>query len=158
MQGERLGPLSFAALKSAASILALDVLVPRSHSYHAMIQATLAVLALALLSPSAEAAGDPRAGKAAFDRKCASCHKVGPGARSGFGPQLNGIVGRKAGAASDYPYSNAMRGAGIVWSDNTLAAFLRAPEQVVPGNKMRFWGIGSARQIDDLLAYLRQFQ
>jgi cytochrome c len=29
---------------------------------------------------------------------------------------------------------------------------------VVPGNKMRFWGIGSDRQIDDILAYLRSFE
>ncbi len=122
-----------------------------------MIQTTLALLALALCVPSAEAGDDPHAGKAAFDRKCASCHQVGPAARSGFGPQLNGIVGRKAGAADDYRYSSAMRGSGIVWSDKTLAAFLRAPERVVPGNRMRFWGIGSAQQIDDLLAYLRQF-
>ncbi|MBO4123284.1 cytochrome c family protein [Cupriavidus gilardii] len=122
-----------------------------------MIKTTLAVLAFCF-GASAHAAGDPRAGKAAFDRRCASCHKVGPAARSGFGPQLNGIVGRKAGAVDDYPYSSAMRASGIVWSDQTLAAFLRAPEQVVPGNRMRFWGIGSAQQIDDLLAYLRRFQ
>lgn len=122
-----------------------------------MIQTTLAIVALGLCVLSAQAAGDPRAGKAAFDRKCASCHQVGPAARSGFGPQLNGVVGRKAGAVGDYKYSGAMRSSGIVWSDKTLAAFLRDPEQVVPGNRMRFWGIGNAQQIEDLLAYLRQF-
>lgn len=123
-----------------------------------MIQTAVAALALALCLPPALAAGDARAGKAAFERRCASCHKIGPAARSGFGPQLNGIVGRKAGTVDDYQYSSAMRASGIVWSDKTLAAFMRAPEQVVPGNKMRFWGIGNARQIEDLLAYLRQFE
>lgn len=122
-----------------------------------MIKTTLAVLTFAVYA-SAHAAGDPRAGKAAFDHKCGSCHQVGPAARSGFGPQLNGIVGRKAGAVGDYHYSSAMRASGIVWSDKTLTVFLRDPEQVVPGNKMRLWGIGSAQRIEDLLAYLRQFQ
>lgn len=144
-------------LKSPASSSCFGIPVPPSSSYHGMIQTTLAILMLALCVPAAQAAGDPRAGKAAFERKCASCHKVGPAARSSFGPRLNGVVGRKAGAVGDYQYSSAMRSSGIVWSDKTLAAFLRDPERVVPGNRMRFWGIGSAQQIDDLLAYLRQF-
>lgn len=102
-------------------------------------------------------AGDPLAGKAAF-RKCASCHQVGASARGGFGPQLNGIIGRRAAATADYRYSEAMRTSGIVWSEAKLSAFLRAPGDVVPGTRMRFWGIGDERQIADLLAYLRGFQ
>lgn len=116
---------------------------------------TLLVLAL-LCSQSlfAHAAGDPVAGKRAF-AKCASCHNVGPNARSGFGPQLNGIVGRPAASASDYRYSLAMKQSGLVWSEDKLRAFLKSPDKVVPGTSMRFWGLGSDSEIDDLLAYLR---
>ena len=46
--------------------------------------------------PAAAAAGMADKGRAAF-AKCASCHQVGPSARSGFGPHLNGIFGRRAG-------------------------------------------------------------
>lgn len=111
----------------------------------------LGLLAQAL---PAQAAGDPVAGRAAFG-KCASCHQVGPSARAGFGPQLSGIIGRRAGATTDYKYSDAMARANFTWTEDKLRTFLKAPSEVVPGNKMRFWGIGSDRQIDDLLAYLR---
>ena len=98
--------------------------------------------------------GNAEAGKAAF-RKCASCHQVGPSARGGFGPKLTGVIGRKAGATTDYKYSAAMKNANIVWTEQNLAGFLKAPSDFIPGNNMRFWGIGNAQQVADLLAYLR---
>lgn len=109
-------------------------------------------------SPGARAAdGDAAAGKTVFAR-CASCHQVGPAARGGFGPQLNGIVGRPAAATTDFKYSQALRDSKIVWSEASLRAFLKSPGKVVPGNKMRFYGLGDERQLTDLLAYLRSFQ
>lgn len=103
---------------------------------------------------AAPRAGDAQAGQALF-KLCASCHQIGPYARAGFGPQLTGVIGRKAGSTSDYRYSDAMQKSGIVWSEDKLAAFLRAPKDVVPGTKMRFWGISDEQKIADLLAYLR---
>ncbi|WP_193365685.1 c-type cytochrome [Herbaspirillum sp. YR522] len=105
-------------------------------------------------SPLAGAAGDVAAGRAAF-AKCASCHQVGPSARGGFGPQLNGVIGRRAGATADFRYSSAMANANFNWTEERLRAFMKSPDDVVPGNKMRFWGIASERQRDDILAYLR---
>lgn len=107
-------------------------------------------------APAAPAAlkGNAEAGKAAF-RKCASCHQVGPSARGGFGPKLSGVIGRKAGSTTDYKYSVAMKNANIVWTEQNLASFLKAPSDFIPGNNMRFWGIGNAQQVADLLAYLR---
>lgn len=116
---------------------------------------TLALL-LAFQIPASHAAGNVAAGKVAF-AKCASCHQVGRSARGSFGPQLNGIIGRQAAATGDFPYSSAMRNSGIVWSEEKLRAFLKKPDDVVPGNKMRFWG-ASDKEIDNLLAYLRTFQ
>ncbi|CAN7209053.1 cytochrome c family protein [Pseudoduganella sp. LjRoot289] len=117
------------------------------------------LLVLVLVPPglALSAPGDAAAGKRAFAR-CASCHQVGPAARGAFGPQLNGIVGRRAGATADYSYSPAMKQSGIVWTEQTLAAFLKSPKEVVPGNQMRFWGIGDEQQIANLVAYLRTAQ
>lgn len=115
-------------------------------------------LALVLAAAGfAHAAGDAAAGKAAFS-KCASCHNVGANAKSGFGPQLSGIIGRPAAAAKDYSYSDAMAKSGLVWNEKTLSAFMKSPSDTVPGTKMRFWGISDDKQIANLLAYLRSVQ
>lgn len=116
----------------------------------------LPLLALTLQAPPALATGDPDKGRAVFSR-CASCHQVGLSARNGFGPQLNGIIGRRAGSVEGYVYSPAMKNATLVWSEKNLKTFLKSPGDTVPGNKMRFWGIGSDSQIADLLAYLRKY-
>ena len=118
-----------------------------------ILKQVFVVLLLAAAAPGAHSA-DVEAGKRVFQR-CASCHSVGPNARSNFGPQLNGIVGRRAGSAPDYAYSKAMKNSGVVWTEKNLAAFVRDTDDVVPGNKMRFWGISNEKQIANLLAYLR---
>lgn len=117
----------------------------------------LVALALSSGISIAHAAGDVVAGKLAF-AKCANCHQVGPSARGAFGPQLNAIVGRQAGTSKDFKYSPAMINSRIVWSEASLRAFIKSPDDVVPGNKMRFYGISNEKQLADLIAYLRQFE
>ena len=112
-------------------------------------------IALLLCAPLPAVAADLARGERLFGSRCASCHSVGPAARSAFGPQLNGLYGRRAGSAPDYRYSPAMAKSAIVWNDKTLAAFLDSPGDVVPGTKMRFWGMSNEGQVRDLLAYLR---
>ncbi|MEF9930486.1 MAG: c-type cytochrome, partial [Massilia sp.] len=81
--------------------------------------------ALAAPAPaSAPAQAQVDAGRRLFAR-CTNCHEVGAGARNGFGPQLNGIVGRKAGSAPAYAYSPALKKAGFVWNEQNLVAFIR---------------------------------
>ncbi|SPA43591.1 Cytochrome c2 precursor [Cupriavidus taiwanensis] len=118
----------------------------------------LALTAFTAIPTAAMAAADLQAGKALFATRCASCHHVGRNARAGFGPQLNGIFGRAAGSTPDFQYSDAMRASKVVWSHDTLRAFVRSPGKVVPGTKMRFWGLGDDQQITDLLAYLETFK
>lgn len=107
---------------------------------------------------AAEAGGAPSAARIEAGRKlfarCASCHEVGPNAVNGFGPPLNGILGRKAGGAAGYSYSPAMKASKLVWDEEQLAAFIRDSEKVVPGNKMRFLSFMSAQQAGDIVAYL----
>jgi cytochrome c len=117
-----------------------------------MKHAVLFALALACHA-AAQAGPDIQAGRAVFKARCASCHSVAP--RSTFGPHLHAIIGRPAASASDYRYSPAMKASGIEWSRQSLAAFLQAPGEVVPGTTMRFRGIGNGKQLEDLLAYLQ---
>jgi len=103
-------------------------------------------------------AADLNSGQRLFSVRCSSCHAVGPSASHGFGPQLNGVFGRRAGSGAGYSYSAAMKRSPLVWNDQTLAAFLDDPSGVVPGTKMRFWGMSNQKQVADLLAYLRSQQ
>jgi cytochrome c len=114
----------------------------------------LPVLLSLSLTTTTHAEGKAEAGKRAF-AMCASCHDIGPLPRNIFGPYLTGVVGRKAGTAKGFRYSQAMKNADFVWTDDRLRAFLRSPSDVVPGTAMRFWGVSDTRQIDDIVAFLR---
>jgi cytochrome c len=116
----------------------------------------LVLLAACQLACAGDLRGDSKNGAFLFKR-CASCHAVGPYASAGYGPQLNGIVGRRAASTKDYKYSEAMKKSGLTWDEKTLAAYLRAPHDVVPGTTMRFWGIKDEQQVADLLSYLKTF-
>lgn len=103
---------------------------------------------------AAGVAGDVSAGQRVFQR-CADCHQTGSSARNGFGPSLHGVVGRQAGSLLGYAYSPAMRQSGLQWNEANLRAFLHAPDTVVPGTRMRFWGLSDDAHLTDLIAYLR---
>lgn len=119
-----------------------------------MKTAALFALALAALTATCDAA-DVEAGKATFMRVCNRCHKVGPEARAAFGPQLNGIFGRKAGSTEDYNYTPEIKASGIIWGADTLPAFIKDPGAVVPGTRMSYWGISDDAKIADLLEFLK---
>jgi cytochrome c len=116
------------------------------------------ILGAGLFTTTAQAAGDPEAGAKIFPRLCGGCHQVGESARPGFGPQLNGIVGRPAGTSANYVYSDAMKNSGVTWDDETLRAYLKDPKGVVPGTRMIFWGLSDEEKLDNLLAYLQTFK
>ena len=117
-----------------------------------------AAFAAALLAgaAAAQAAGDPEAGKQVF-KKCHACHNVGENAKNMVGPELNGVVGRKAGTAPEYNYSDANKNSGITWDEATFREYIKNPRGKVPGTKMTFPGIKDDAKIDDLIAFLKQF-
>lgn len=116
-----------------------------------VITGTCCVLAVAV-STSAWAA-DAKNGATVFNR-CIICHSNAKGAPAKIGPNLFGVVGRKAGTAPGFNCSAAMKGSGIVWTDDKLKAYLAHPAQVVPGTRMTFAGISNPRDLDDVVAYL----
>jgi cytochrome c len=107
----------------------------------------------AIVSTSALAAGNAANGAGVFDR-CAFCHSNTKTGGNKIGPNLFGVVGRKAGTYPGFSYSSAMTKSGIVWTDAKLDAYIASPATAVPGNKMPFAGITNNNQRADLIAYL----
>lgn len=91
-------------------------------------------------------------------KKCKACHAVGEGAANKVGPQLNNLIGRKAGAAEGFEYSDGFKAkaaAGLVWNEETLAAFLESPRDYVEGTKMAFAGLRKDKDRDAIVAYFK---
>ena len=101
----------------------------------------------------AHADGDAVRGKQLFE-ECAACHSLERGAQ-GVGPSLKGVFERKAGELADFRYSPALKKSGIVWTAQTIDAFIADPQKEIKGNRMPFSGMPDARARDDLIAYLR---
>jgi len=117
----------------------------------------LAVSVIAVAGAVPASAQDAGKGQLVFN-KCRACHAVGAAARNKAGPQLNGVVGRKAASVPGFNYSDAMRaraGAGLVWTEANLAAYLEAPDSFLPGGVMAFAGVKDAGQLRDLIAFLK---
>ena len=115
----------------------------------------LAALAAAMTLDSAQAQ-DPAAGERSF-AKCKICHRIGEGAKSLVGPELNGLDGRKAGSVPDFNYSDANKNSGIVWNETTFKDYIKDPRAKIPKTKMVFPGIKDEKEQNDLWAYLKQF-
>ena len=107
-------------------------------------------------SVGAASAQDAAAGEKVF-LKCKACHQIGEGAKNAVGPVLNGVVGRKAGTAPEYYYSDANKNSGLTWDEATLTEYLKNPRAKVPGTKMIFPGLTKDQDISDVIAYLKQF-
>jgi cytochrome c len=112
-----------------------------------------ALLKLAGNSVSAQE-GDPAAGAKVFN-KCRACHVVDED-KNRVGPYLHGVIGRPAGTAEGFKYSDAMKNSGIVWSEETIAEYIADPKAYVPGNRMAFPGLKKQEDIKNLTAYLKE--
>ena len=64
---------------------------------------------------------------------------------------------RKAGAVEGYSSSGGQQGPGITWDEATFREYIKDPKAKVPGTKMIFPGLKDDKRIDDLIAYLKQF-
>lgn len=121
----------------------------------------VAAIAAVGISPPvfAEEIGDAERGAVAF-RACKTCHRVGQGATNRIGPQLNGIFGRAAGSVDDFRYSKGllrMGSDGLIWTLETLDAYIENPKALVSRTRMNFSGLDDATTRADILAYLRLY-
>jgi glucose/arabinose dehydrogenase len=112
--------------------------------------------ALALLGAASAATAAPGTGQTYFEQNCASCHTADAGMGSRAGPPLFNVVGRKAGSAPGYNYTDALTRAGAAgktWTRAELDVFLRDPAKDVPGTAMPV-AIADAKQRAAVIDYL----
>lgn len=120
------------------------------------VRAAAAVFILACFGlQRGQAAGDAGKGERAFARQCAICHTVDKGDPNRFGPNLFGILHRKAGTVSGFDYTRAFKTTATWdWNEDLVAGWIAAPGQMVPGTAMAvFQGVAQADR-DDIVAYL----
>ena len=99
-------------------------------------------------------AQDAGRGKVLFADKCARCHAIT--GKNDFGPNLKGVVGRKAAKAKGFDYSPAMKHSAIVWDWASLNAYLAQPRLIVPRTAMpNMAGVADPQDRDDLIEYLK---
>ena len=115
----------------------------------------LVVIAASAIAPAA-LAQDVAAGKTSFN-KCLACHAIGESARNKVGPELNGLDGRKSGTAAGYSYSDANKNSGITWNESQFKEYIKDPKAKIPGTKMAFAGIKKDTEVNDLWAFISQY-
>jgi cytochrome c oxidase assembly protein subunit 11 len=95
---------------------------------------------------------DPAHGEKLFGERCTACHALDT---NKFGPMLEGVIGRKAGSVGSYPYSPALKSAGLIWSAENLDHWLSDPQQFIPGARMPIRVIEPTSR-RDIIAYLQE--
>lgn len=98
--------------------------------------------------------GDAAAGAKVF-KKCQACHSIVAADGNKIGPNLHGVIGRKAGAQEGFNYSDAMKASGIVWDEASIEKYLRDPKGFVPKNKMAFVGLKKDSDLANVLAFIK---
>ena len=104
------------------------------HFSSPFISRLMAALA-GLATCNAAAAQTPANGEQIFRQRCQACHTATAGQPARIGPNLAGLVGRKA-ASTAFGYSPALKASGLTWTRANLDRYLAGPARMVPGTRM----------------------
>ena len=132
----------------------------------------LAAAAILGLGDVAWAQGSADDGETVF-KKCMTCHRIGPEAKNLIGPNLTGVIGRQAGTAEGFAYSDLNKLAGqngLVWTEELIFKYLEDPtpflkqfltdkgkgDQAQGAAKMAF-KLADEQDRRDVIAYLKTF-
>jgi cytochrome c len=104
---------------------------------------------------AAAGGGDADAGKRLFVR-CVACHSIANNGTHTVGPNLFGVVGRKAATVAGYEFKSKLKGSNKTWTDEELEEFLENPKPLVEGTAMQiFAGLPNEGDRNNLIAYLK---
>jgi len=103
-------------------------------------------------------ADDVSKGRDLFIRNCIACHAFACNrdGQEAYSPKLGGLFGRKAGGVEDFDgYSETLKNSEIVWTDETIDAYLKDPSQLSADSAMANDKIEDAAQRRQMIAYLK---
>src|SRR5581483_6576511 len=121
--------------------------------FHITIAALMVGPSVAQDAPAGKQAEVER-GKKLFDQ-CAACHSVDPKVNDMPGPNLHGVVGRKAGKQPGFAYSDALSAKNFRWTAEKLDQFLKDPSEFAPGTAMAFSGLKNDADRQAVINYLK---
>jgi cytochrome c len=113
--------------------------------------------ALAGLNVAAAADESVESGRQIFDRQCRTCHGGTAPADSPIGPNLAGIVGKRAGSQASGIHSQAAIDSRVVWDRESLRRFLSVPRREIRGSIMPV-GVTDPAELERLLDYLESLR
>ncbi len=119
------------------------------------IAASVAVASAQYVHPFALLQAEQAAGQKIFSEHCAACHTQKSGERLVFGPSLIGVVGRRAGSTAGFPYSEALKNSGLVWTEDNLRKWIADSAHTVPDTLMPHVSISDPAEQIYLIAYLK---
>lgn len=119
------------------------------------VSSASAIISLLMLGVASQASATPN-GRTIVQQSCGTCHTLRRGEPSAVGPNLYGVVGRKAGTAPGFRYTSAFLRSlrGKTWTPQLLDRWLTDTEKLAPQSGMPFFNDSPAqrRAIIDYLA------
>ncbi len=97
---------------------------------------------------------DVNSGADSYDANCAECHSISKSLKNKKGPGLFGVIDRQSGSVAGFEYSDAMKTANLMWTQEKLDAYIANPKLLVPNGKMKFKGLPNAKERTDLIEFL----
>jgi cytochrome c len=95
------------------------------------------------------------AGRRIFNDHCAACHTFHRAHLFIFGPSLEGVVGRPAGSLPGFPYSDALKNSGLVWTEDNLQKWIADSSHMVPNTLMEHVSISDPAEQIYVVQYLK---
>ena len=90
-------------------------------------------------------------------KKCLACHNIEKGKPNKIGPNIFGVLNRKAGSVSGYKYSKAMVTFGKSWSVEEMDGFLTKPKDWIKGTKMSFSGLKNVKDRASIIHFMNKY-
>jgi cytochrome c len=126
----------------------------RNQTSQILAKIALTIIIATITANPVLGAGNPEKGTEIY-KQCIACHSLEPELHL-TGPSLAGVFDRKAGTVPGFlRYSNALKNADVVWTAESLDAWLKNPRDFIPNNLMLFKGISEPQARQDLIAYLK---